>query len=402
MSPRIGLAGGNPQNKNVLAGGNPQNISLYVHWPYCTRICPYCDFNVYKNKGDNQAALVAAILDDMRYGRDKYGPRRLAGLHFGGGTPSLLTAKNLGLIIDLAVKLWSTAQDIEIGLEANPNDITEAVLRGWCQAGIERVSIGVQSFDTDALLFLGRDHDAQQAQIALKQAVDIIPRVSADLIYGRIGQSARDWARDLRTAIDTGVGHISAYQLTIEKSTAFGRAELRGNLKAVDDDQSADLYETGIEILSSAGFNGYEVSNFAKTKGQRSRHNLAYWTGADYLGLGPGAHGRMTYNGERTATICALKPQDYIDHIQKFGHGVAKQEILNGQSWGQEYLLMGLRISAGISLSKFEDITGRPLNPDTIELYVKAKLLKHKNDRLAATPKGRLVLDRLSHELLLG
>ena len=377
-------------------------LSLYVHWPYCTRICPYCDFNIYKNKTGIQEALVAAILLDMRYGREHYGPRHLSSIHFGGGTPSLLSPKNLGRVLDLAVELWSPVPDIEIGLEANPKDISNSSLKNWRSVGVERLSIGVQSFDDRALKFLGRDHGGASALEALNLAVDILPRVSADLIYGWQGQSLDGWKVDLNTAIDTGVSHISAYQLTIENNTAFGLAQMRGLRKDVCEEQSADFYELGLDILSRAGFDGYEVSNFAKSNAARSRHNLAYWQGADYMGVGPGAHGRITTGGERTATICAAKPRDYIDHVKQQGHGMKSQEILSPESWGQEYLLMGLRISEGISLRRFREISGNSISLRTIKTYVQAGLLRLKNDRLAATPKGRLVLDSLSHELWLG
>ena len=268
-----------------------------------------------------QDELVAAILLDIRYGRKISGPRLLSSIHFGGGTPSLLTRENLEHIIDLAKDLWTPAPDIEIGLEANPNDISITSLKTWHSVGIERLSIGVQSFDTQALKFLGRDHSGPQARKALIEAVDIMPRVSADLIYGWNGQSLSGWEEDAKTAIDTGVSHISTYQLTIEKRTAFGLAHARGQRKDVSEDQSADFYELGLEILSGAGFDGYEVSNFAKTMAARSRHNLAYWQGVDYLGVGPGAHGRLTESGKHTATVCAAKPQDYINRVKQYGHG---------------------------------------------------------------------------------
>ncbi|PHR92993.1 MAG: coproporphyrinogen III oxidase [Robiginitomaculum sp.] len=380
-------------------------IGLYVHWPYCTRLCPYCDFNIYKNKPETEEALIAAIVQDMTHWRTLSGPRQLQSIHFGGGTPSLISARNLARLIEQAMTLWSPVSGLEIGLEANPNTISAPALAGWRAAGVERLSIGVQSFDGQVLKFLGRDHDGAQAQAALERAVKTMPRVSADLIYGWVlkegRQSLDGWQSDLNTALHTGVTHISAYQLTIEAGTAFGRSESRGDTKAVDPDQSADLYELGLEVLGGAGFSQYEVSNFAQTRSAQSRHNLLYWQGDDYIGVGPGAHGRLTVNGTRTATICALKPNAYIDHVAATGTGTVEKDILSGEAWAQEYLLMGLRISQGISLSRYAELSGQPLNTQLIKDYVDAKLLLQKNDHIATTPAGRLVLDRLSHELLL-
>ena len=375
-------------------------IGLYIHWPYCARICPYCDFNIYKNKPDREGELVTAILADMKYWRGQSGPRLLASIHFGGGTPSLLSAENMRRIIQKACALWQETTDIEIGLEANPNDITSARLGAWRAAGIERLSIGVQSFDDSVLKFLGRAHDGAQGLAALETAVQIMPRVSADLIYGWAGQSLAHWRSELSAALATDAAHISAYQLTIEDSTAFARAEARGQARAVDGDTSADLYELGLELLGGAGFDQYEVSNFAKTDADRSRHNLLYWQGEDYIGIGPGAHGRLTIAGARSASIAALKPDDYITAVKSTGHGSYDTEILMPESHAQEYVLMGLRVSDGISLTRYEQICGHKLSPDAISHYADLGLLTRSKDRIAATPAGRLVLDKLSHELL--
>lgn len=378
-----------------------ETISLYVHWPYCARICPYCDFNIYKNKPDNQDDLVKAILGDMRHWRTWSGERRLTSIHFGGGTPSLLSPKNLAAIIDLAKNLWTPTSQIEIGLEANPNDISVESVTAWKMTGIERLSIGVQSFDTEALKFLGRDHDGARSLSALEIAVAQNLRVSADLIYGWAGQSLSAWKTDLQTAINAGVSHISAYQLTIEKRTAFARAQRRGQYKAVGEDQSADLYELGLDMLGRAGFSQYEISNYAKTKAAQSRHNLCYWAGSDYVGVGPGAHGRLTLDGARTATISALKPQNYIEHVQEYSHAMTTQENLSPQDWGQEYLLMGMRVPQGISLARFTEISGQILDATCIKNYADMNLLCHQGGHISTTPTGRLVLDHLCHELLL-
>ena len=377
-----------------------QTIGLYVHWPYCAKICPYCDFNIYKNKPSQQETLIKAILADIIYWRKTSGPRQLVSIHFGGGTPSLISPDNIQRIITLAASLWTPVKNLEIGLEANPNDISVQSLRGWSGAGVNRLSIGVQSFDDGALKFLGRDHGGQQSRMALEQAIGIMPRVSADLIYGWAGQTLEKWQADLEAATSMGAEHISAYQLTIEERTAFAKAQARGKLKAVDNDQSADLYELGQHYLTSAGFDQYEVSNFAKTALAKSSHNLLYWQGEDYIGVGPGAHGRLTVHGKRRASICALKPQAYVDHVNKNGHGINAQNILTPQEWSQEYVLMGMRITKGISLARFKIISGNSLKPERVQNYIQTGLLQKQQGRLMATPAGRLVLDRLCHELL--
>lgn len=375
-------------------------IGLYIHWPYCARICPYCDFNIYKNKADMEADLVGAVLDDMEYWRRLSGPRFLVSIHFGGGTPSLLAAENIQKLIEKAKKIWSPADDLEIGLEANPKDINVHSLSAWQSSGIERLSIGVQSFNNDALKFLGRDHDGATAKRALELAVKIMPRVSADLIFGWAGGRHQILQADLQTVLACAVSHISTYQLTIEQKTAFGQAEKRGVHKAVDSDASADLFEQAIATLTKSGFDQYEVSNFAKCTTAQSRHNLLYWHGEDYVGIGPGAHGRLTLDGARTATIAALKPKNYIAGVAQHGHGIAEREALKPHAWAEEYVLMGMRVTEGISLSRYKQISGQTLIPAIITQYEKTGLLTIEGDRLSATPKGRLVLDTLCHELL--
>ncbi len=375
-------------------------IGLYIHWPYCARICPYCDFNIYKNKADTEAELVRAMIADMAHWREMSGRRRLVSIHFGGGTPSLLAASNIQKLIKTAQNLWSPAPDLEIGLEANPNDINAKALTAWREAGIERLSVGVQSFDDDALKFLGRDHDGRAAKQALELATPIMPRVSADLIYGFTNQTEDMLQDDLHRVLASGVSHISTYQLTIEQRTAFGQAKKRGINKAVGSDASADFFEQIIRALTAKGFNQYEVSNFAKGKAAKSRHNLLYWQGDDYAGIGPGAHGRLTIDAKRRATIAALRPKDYITAVGNRGHGIAEQEILSPQSWAEEYLLMGMRISEGISLSRYMQISGHALAVDKITDFEKAGLLVKLGDQLSASPKGRMVLDTLCRELL--
>jgi len=299
------------------------DLAVYIHWPYCARICPYCDFNIYKARPDKNfgEGLVAAICADLAHWRNWGGARRVSSIHFGGGTPSLLSPDDITQILSQIRELWDISENCEIAIEANPSDTDE---RRWAQyrkAGIGRLSLGVQSFDDKGLKFLGRDHSAAQAKAALRCAADIFPNVSADLIYGWAGQSKASLLRDLEILQQSGIGHISAYQLTIEDGTAFGKAEQRGDIKAVDADISAGFYDLVRDNLRAAEFVHYEVSNFARL-GQTSQHNLAYWQGRDYVGAGPGAHGRMTIDGVKYATVAAMRPDDYQSRIAAHGHGI--------------------------------------------------------------------------------
>ena len=372
-------------------------LAVYIHWPYCARICPYCDFNVYKQKAD--AGLTPSILSDLNGWRAWSGPREVSSIHFGGGTPSLMSAEDISKAIFQIKNLWGFKENCEIAIEANPHDADEDKWRAYHAAGINRLSLGVQSFHDPALKLLGRDHDAAQAKAALRLAVDIFPSVSLDIIFGWTGQTEDLLQTDLDIALGSGVQHISAYQLTIEEGTAFAKAEARGDVKAVDSDKSADFYDLVRERLVAEGFEHYEVSNFAKP-GHRSKHNLAYWQGRDYVGVGPGAHGRLTVDGTRYATIAAMRPQDYKERVKSTGLGITEKEALSPTAWAEEYLLMGLRIEEGISLSRFENISGHALPQDIINQLSQDGFLLHQGDRLKATSEGRLVLNAVTEKLL--
>jgi len=380
-----------------MADANFEPLAVYIHWPYCARICPYCDFNVYKQKAD--AGLTSAILSDLKGWRDWSGAREVSSIHFGGGTPSLMSAEDISKTISEIRNLWHLSEICEIAIEANPHDADEAKWKAYRAAGINRLSLGVQSFHDPALKLLGRDHDAAEAKAALELAVDIIPSVSLDIIFGWAGQTEDLLKADLDIALASGVQHISTYQLTIEEGTAFAKAEARGDIKAVDADRSADFYELVRERLISEGFEHYEVSNFAKP-GHRSQHNLAYWQGRDYVGVGPGAHGRLTVEGTRYATIAEMRPQDYEDNVQATGLGIAEKEALSPTAWAEEYLLMGLRIEEGVSLARFEEIAGRGLANEFIAELSESDLIIQEDDKLKTTPHGRLVLNAVIEKLL--
>ncbi len=374
-----------------------ENLAVYIHWPYCARICPYCDFNVYKSRGGD-ADLISAILDDLTGWRDITGPRHVTSIHFGGGTPSLLSGENTAQMIENIRQLWTLDKTCEIALEANPADADKAGWQAYRTAGINRLSLGVQSFHDPALKALGRDHDGAQAEKALRLAKGIFPSVSMDLIFGWHGQDEALLHADLDKSLALAPHHISAYQLTIEPGTAFDRAEQRGETKAVHDDMSAALYEAVQSRLTQAGYEAYEISNYAEPN-HHSRHNKAYWLGEDYIGVGPGAHGRITEDKERFATVAAMRPSDYAAHVKAHGIG-AEMEPLSPQNWGDEYVIMGLRIQEGISLSRYEHITGGRLNSEEISALKKSGHLAKDGDTIKATPKGRLVLNRVTEKLL--
>ena len=372
-------------------------LAVYIHWPYCARICPYCDFNVYKRKNDT--ALLPAILADLEHWRELSGPRDVTSIHFGGGTPSLMTAAQIAAVIETVERLWGFG-DIEIALEANPHEMNADIWRDYHAAGLNRMSLGVQSFNDVALAFLGRDHNGGAARKALDLALEIFPSVSADLIFGWVGQSQAELDIDLSVLLEAGTPHISTYQLTIEDGTAFARAETRGQIRAVSAELSADFYEYVRTVLTASNLNHYEVSNFAKA-GHQSQHNLAYWRGRDYVGVGPGAHGRLTRDNQRQATITHLTPAAYAKAVTASGTGIDILENLDGPAWAAEYLLMGLRIKEGISLSRYESLSASKLNSSELRYLIEDKLLIQEGDRLSATPNGRLVLNAVTERLLL-
>jgi oxygen-independent coproporphyrinogen-3 oxidase len=381
-----------------LTDGLPP-LAVYIHWPYCARICPYCDFNVTRDRGQaEQAALARAIVADLGGQAALIGPRRLGSIFFGGGTPSLMDPAWVAEIIAAAGRLWTPAGDLEITLEANPTDAEAARFAALAEAGVQRLSLGVQALDDAALKALGRNHGAAEARRAATLAAAIFPRLSVDLIYARPGQTPAAWADELTAALDLGAEHVSPYQLTIEPGTAFDRAARRGTLVPPDADAAAALYETTQAVLAAAGFEAYEVSNHAKGPAARARHNLAYWRGWDYLGAGPGAHGRLTLAGARTATSAERRVGDYIAKVQASGLGFVEHEALTVREVALERLLMGLRTSEGVALAELEPLGLTPADR-RLAVFAEAGLIKVSDARLVATLDGRRVLDRLITEL---
>ena len=375
------------------------DLGLYIHWPYCAKICPYCDFNVYRDRGrgEEQAALVRAIAADLEAQRALTGDRRLVSIFFGGGTPSLMDPAAAGELIALARRLWTPAEAVEVTLEANPTDAETDRFAAFAAAGVDRLSLGLQALDDASLALLGRNHDAAEARRAAQVAAAVFPRLSVDLIYARPGQTPQAWRDELAEVLDIGAEHVSPYQLTIEAGTAFDRAVRRGTLVPPGDETAAQLYEITQVVLEAAGFDAYEVSNHARGAAARSRHNLVYWTGQDYAGAGPGAHGRLTLDGVRTATFAPAKPADYIAAVAG-GRTPAGREPLSATEAAEERLLAGLRITEGLS---FADVAALDLSPDHPKVtdLVAAGLIAPDRQRLRATPAGRLLLDHVTSRL---
>jgi oxygen-independent coproporphyrinogen-3 oxidase len=384
----------------LTGGGAPADLAVYLHWPYCARICPYCDFNVVRDRGQaGQRDLAAAMVRDLEGQAALTGPRRLTSIFFGGGTPSLMDPDWAGALIEAARRLWTPAEDLEITLEANPTDAEAARFAAFADAGVRRLSLGLQALDDEALRFLGRNHGADEARRAAALAGRLFPRLSLDLIYARPGQAPADWAAELRAAVDLGAEHLSPYQLTIEPGTAFDRAVGRAAFTPPNDEAGAALFETTQAVLEAAGFEAYEVSNHARGIAARSRHNLAYWTGQDYVGAGPGAHGRLTRGGARHATVAAMRPADYVAQVGATGVGFAADEVLTPRDAAIERLLLGLRIDAGVGWDEIAAL-GLDATSGAVAELAAGGLVIAGADRLAATRAGRAVLDGVVRALV--
>lgn len=376
------------------------DLAVYVHWPYCARICPYCDFNVVRDRGliQEQAGLARAILADMEAQAKQVGPRRLASIFLGGGTPSLMVPEAVAEVIASAHRLFPTDRPVEVTLEANPTDAEAGRYAALAQAGVNRLSLGVQSFDDEALRFLGRDHSADEARRAIGLAAKAFARLSIDLIYARPGQTVADWTAELDAALDLGFEHVSPYQLTIEAETAFGRALRRGRLIPPDEDRAAELYEATQARLQAAGFEAYEVSNHSRGPQARSTHNIHVWRGGDYLGLGPGAHGRLTLEGVRTATVAHRRIADYVAGVEA-GTPWAEVEALDGRGAAEEALLLGLRTVEGAA-GRHLTTLGLSAERGPLADLIEEGFVTLSSGRLVATPRGRPLLDAVLGRLL--
>jgi len=375
-------------------------IALYVHWPFCLAKCPYCDFNSHVAVKIDQERWRRALLTELTATAAEAGPRRLVSIFFGGGTPSLMDPGTVASVIETAASLWTPADDLEVTLEANPTSVEETRFADYADAGVNRLSLGVQSFDDKALSFLGREHTVDAARRALDTARRIFARYSFDLIYARPGQSAAAWRHELAEAIDRAGGHLSLYQLTIEPGTPFFRDRIAG----CDDDLGAELYEITQEMTAAAGLPAYEISNHA-WPGEACRHNLACWLGVDYAGIGPGAHGRLAGQEGTEAVHQQAAPEAWLGAVETAGRGTAKRRRLSPTARGEELLLSGLRLSKGIDAAVFERRAGVPLNslidPVAVARLVEGGFLAERIDGITATPAGLLRLNAVLSTLLL-
>lgn len=383
-----------------MTDDRPEAVAVYVHWPYCARICPYCDFNVVRARGrtEEAAALSQAILADLRAQAALLGPRSLASIFFGGGTPSLMPPQAVEAVVDAAADLFALDGPVEITLEANPTDAEAARFADLARAGVNRLSLGVQALDDEALRFLGRNHSAAEARHAADLALEAVDRLSIDLIYARPGQTPHAWADELSAVLAWGPEHVSPYQLTIEPGTAFGRAVARGAWIPPDADRAADLFDLTQTVLGSAGFEAYEVSNHARTASARSSHNLHVWRGGDYLGLGPGAHGRLTLDGARTATVAHRRVADYVERVRG-GAPWVEREVLTPRQAAEERLILALRTAEGAPRALLADL-GVAADREPLADLVRAGFMALSTTRVAATATGRPVLDALIKALL--
>lgn len=380
-----------------------QPLAVYIHWPFCKSKCPYCDFNSHVRESVEQERWKQALLRELEHMAAQVPDRCVASIFFGGGTPSLMPPATAEALITRVHQLWPVAGNIEITLEANPTSVEANTFPDFKQAGINRVSLGVQSLRDDELKFLGREHKASEALKAVERARNTFDRYSFDLIYARPHQTLTTWEKELSEALKHIDGHMSLYQLTIEENTAFHHAYAKGGFTLPDEDTSAALYQLTEEMLASRGLSAYEVSNYAKP-GQESRHNLAYWKGDDYIGVGPGAHGRVTVEGKRIATQTLKSPERWLENTEKNNHALEIwQEVPRAQE-AEERVMMGLRLKDGIDYARFKEQTGYALE-DNINLskrdfYIEKGLLENNAQKLKVTLAGRLVLTSLTSELL--
>ncbi|MBP2306174.1 oxygen-independent coproporphyrinogen-3 oxidase [Azospirillum melinis] len=372
-------------------GFSGPGFAIYVHWPFCKSKCPYCDFNSHVRERVDHDRWRAGLLRELDHYADLTAGRTVTSIFFGGGTPSLMEPSTVGAIVDRVAKRWTVADGLEVTLEANPTSVEADKFRAFRSAGIDRVSLGIQALDDASLKFLGREHNAAEATGAIELAARTFDRFSFDLIYARPGQTVAGWQAELARALDYAVGHLSVYQLTIEQGTAFYPLHARGDLVLPDEDLAGDLYEATQSQLTAAGLPAYEISNHARP-GEESRHNLTYWRYGDYVGIGPGAHGRLTLDGEKFATRAHRAPEIWLERVERDGHGAAAPDPIDRDARGTELLMMGLRLTEGVRLARLTEETGRSLDdfvdPAALSCLIDGGFLARDANRLVATPEG--------------
>lgn len=375
-------------------------LALYIHWPFCVSKCPYCDFNSHVRDSVDQQQWREALLSDLAHEAALTRGRTLGSIFFGGGTPSLMPPETVAALIDAAARHWTFADDIEITLEANPSSVEAARFADIARAGVNRVSLGLQALDDQALQFLGRAHGVDEGLAALDTAQNAFARVSFDLIYARPGQTLQDWETELARALAFGTGHLSLYQLTIEPGTRFATLVAKGELPEVDPDHGADLFELTRAQTLAAGLPAYEISNHARV-GEASRHNLTYWRYGDYVGVGPGAHGRRG----AMATFRRKKPENWLSALSRNGHGIESEEPLSPPDRAREALLMGLRLAEGLDLEAVARRSEMPasalIDAHALEPLCRQGLALRNGSRLQITEAGMLLLDRILAEIVI-
>ncbi len=379
-------------------------IALYIHWPFCLSRCPYCDFNAHVREVIPQRRFRDALRRELAWEAERLGRRVLGSIFFGGGTPSTMEPETVARLLEDARRLFDFQNDLEITLEANPTSIETSRLAALRDAGVNRISIGVQSLEPEPLAALGRQHSPAQAIAALEIARRLFPRISFDLIYARPGQSIAAWRAELRRALDLVADHLSLYQLTIEPGTKYEALHRGGSIVLPDEDLAAALYDATAEEAARFGLLQYEISNYARP-GAESRHNLRYWRYGDYAGIGPGAHGRVTVDARLFATRRHRAPEVWADRVEQTGHGMTEQTELASEEIVREMLLMGLRLAEGVPEDRFVARTGRTLasaiDASAARHAAEAGFITWHDGRLTATREGRRCLDALLPYLVL-
>jgi len=369
-------------------------FGIYVHWPFCTAKCPYCDFNSHVRSRIDENGWIDAIVRELEWVAGLQGAERpiVETVFFGGGTPSLMQGSSVQRTLDTIARLWRTANDVEVTLEANPASADAARFRDYRAAGVNRLSLGMQALNDRDLKMLGRLHDVAEARAALKLATANFDRVSLDLIYARPDQTLDAWRKELEEALAFGTEHLSLYQLTIEPATPFYQLHRSGALKVPDEGLAADLFELTQEVTAAAGRPAYEISNHARP-GAEARHNLLYWRYGTYAGVGPGAHGRLELDGRRVATETEKLPERWRELVARHGHGLREQMPIASEDAAREQLLMNLRLREGIDLGAYRERWGRCVDSKRMAALVEQGLLRLEGERLRATPRGRLLLN---------
>ena len=376
-------------------------FGLYIHWPFCQAKCPYCDFNSHVSREIDQDRWRRAYLAELDRHAAQTPGRVLSSVFFGGGTPSLMDPELVEAVLDRVAGLWPMANAPEITLEANPSSVEAGRFRGYRHAGINRISMGFQALNNADLARLGRLHSVEEALAALDIARGEFERVSFDLIYARQGQTLESWRAELEQALSMAVDHLSLYQLTIEPGTAFGERFARGTLRDLpDDDATADMYLLTQEMCEAAGLHGYETSNHA-APGAESRHNMIYWRYGDFVGIGPGAHGRLMLDGRRHATVAHRDPGGWLDAVDA-GNGDATRDIIPPRQQADEFLMMGLRLFDGVDMARYRDLSSKPLPDDKLSYLTEIGMVEASDHKLKVTERGRPLLNAITRELLSG